>query len=94
MCIRDRPLRENVSRVRPGDFLLTLSDGSVSWTYSHTSIVIAVDSDYIYVAEEKETGLLVSQVSKSDLPSRSSNLGMVSFGKYPSDGKMTNMWNE
>jgi len=88
------PLRENVSRVRPGDFLLTLSDGSVSWTYSHTSIVIAVDSDYIYVAEEKEIGLVVSKVSKSDLPSRSSNLGMVSFGKYPSDGKMTNMWNE
>ena len=88
------PLAQNVNKVRVGDFLLTLSDGSVSWTYAHTTIVIGVDSNFIYIAEQTSWGTRVSKVSKSNPPAKKSEHGMVSFGNYPSEGRVTDMWNE
>jgi hypothetical protein len=88
------PFKDNVDKVRVGDFLLTLSDGSVSWTYSHTAIIIGEDNNYFYVAEAKGIGTGVIKLSKANLPLKKQEYGMVSTGQYPSDGKITNMWNE
>jgi len=86
-------LRDNVDRVGVGDFLLTLSNGSVSWTYSHTAMIIGEDDSYFYVAESKGTGTRMIKLAKASLPSKNQEYGMVSIGQYPSEGKVTNMWN-
>lgn len=89
---------KEVNNIRVGDYLLTPCSGECKNPYNinHIGLVIGVDDNYIYVAEEKTVNvnaLVVTRLDKKNLPTKYS-LSLVRHVDYPSEGNVTNMWME
>ena len=86
-----------INNIRVGDYILTPCSSSScknSNKINHIGLVIGVDSNSIYVAENKTAGvdaLVVTRLDKSN-PPRSGNLSLVRHINYPGEGNVTNMW--
>ncbi len=86
-----------VNQIRPGD--LMLSKCSVNCAergpFSHVGIVIGITSDKIYVAESTTgtiNSIVITVLDKSNMPTGYKFSVVRIYNKYPSDGKLTDMW--
>lgn len=81
---------DNFGKIKPGDILLTECKDCEN-KYSVSGLVIGIEANKLYVAEITSKGLVVTELSKLNLPKDGTN-AFVSLYKYKSDGKVTNMW--
>ena len=80
-----------------GDYLLAPCSGSYcknAFKINHIALVIGIDDNYIYVAEETTgniNALVVTKLDKKN-PLAKSGLSLVRHVDYKSEGNVTNMW--
>ena len=63
--------------------------------FSHVGIVIGITSDKIYVAESTTgtiNSIVITVLDKSNMPTGYKFSVVRIYNKYPSDGKLTDMW--
>ena len=87
-----------VSRIRPGDLMLSPCYNSCRFEgthFSHVGIVIGVTSDKIYVAESTTgtiNSIVITVLEKNNMPTRYKFATVRIYDKYPAEGKLTDMW--
>lgn len=91
------PSTEAVNRIRPGDLMLSPCYSSCRFddhSFSHVGIVIGVEEDKIYVAESTTgtiNSIVITILYKNNMPTKY-KFATVRLYDYPSEGKLTDMW--
>ena len=87
----------DAANIKVGDYLLTPCSSSSCKNankINHIGLVIGIDENYLYVAEETTgniNALVVTRLARNNLP-RSGGFSLVRHVNYPSEGNVTNMW--
>ena len=83
----------DVSKLKLGDIFVTECSENCTEKYTDMGIIIGIDSDKIYVAEESasDQALVITEVNKKEMP-KNGKLSKIIYYKYKSDGNLTDMW--
>jgi cell wall-associated NlpC family hydrolase len=90
-----QPVRDVIDKVQVGDLLYTpcvLNTCKNNYRLDHVGIIIGIDDNYIYVAEQTAWGTRVNKKDKHNLPKNGEEFSLVHFYNYSSDGNLTSMW--
>ena len=86
-----------IDKVKVGDLVYTPENkrpGECRNTtcLDHVGIIIGIDDNYLYIAEQTAWGTRVNKKDKHNLPKKGEEFSLVHFYNYKSDGNLTNMW--
>ncbi len=86
-----------IDKVKVGDLVYTPENVSKdkcrnTTCLDHVGIIIGIDDNYIYVAEQTAWGTRVNKKDKHNLPKNGEEFSLVHFYNYSSDGNLTSMW--
>ncbi len=88
-----------IDKVRVGDLVYTPENVSKDkcrnkTCLDHVGIIIGIDDNYLYIAEQTAWGTRVNKKDKNNLPKQGEEFSLVHFYNYTEDGNLTSMWLE